>query len=339
MKLMTSIKQETDPRYVKFDYFQVKISDKKSINSTHAKVSMFDLTKWMDLIRPLYELDPIRVTMNYSGEQIRCDATSMVGVDTASPFARLHFTKLREKNVPAVGSLKDVKLENVTLREDEYIAEDITALFDPSNYVLMLQKNIYSLSRGAITEYINFFWNQGKDDKDKQFIQLIPILEKGNFTRGKQKNKFKKISFQTANKISTDSSASYSNPFSGTIGSLFDSMKPLKGLNIDITISTSRSKDDVLERSEVLNLLKEIENSQSLIKDANISYLEEKEGTGNDYVTSYMDLIKGKVQSKLLFDVPKKEKLDEDAVWTEMLAEYRSDGNNMQHYVNNNINW
>lgn len=339
MTLMESKKQETDARFVKFDYFLVKISDKKTTSSKKANINMFDLTKWMDLIRPQYESDLNNVLMNYSGEQIRCDGAGMFGTDTKYPFAQLHFTKLRDKNTPAVGSLKDIKLENVSLHEDEYIAEDITALFDPSNYVLMLQKNIYSLSRGAITEYINFFWNRGKADKDKQFVQLVPILEKGSFTRGKQKTKVKKVSFQTANKISSDSSVSFSNPFNGIIGSMFDSMKPLKGLNIEITISTSRRNDDILDRSEVLKLLKEIEDNQSLMQDANISYLENKSGTGNDYATSYMDLIKGKVQSKIVFDVPKKEKLDDSVVWTSMLAEYRKDGNNMQKEVNENIVW
>ncbi|MBU7473347.1 DUF6731 family protein [Lactiplantibacillus pentosus] len=323
---------------VKFDYFQVQISNRKSVKATKARTRMFDLTQWMDIIRPKYENEPASVTLNFFGEQIRCDHSGMVGVGTKKPLARLHFTKLREKNSPAVGSIHDVKLDPVNLKPDEYIAEDVTALFDPEDSVLMLQKNIYSLSRGVLEAYITELWNSDKEKKDFEYVHLVPIFQKNNFSKGKRANKIESIAFKTANRTSK---ASFVNPFKGQIGAMFDTMKPLDGVNIEVRITASRTHDSFLKQDGVVEMIDEIQERKNLFKKAEISFRDgtrinegATEATGGDNAElTYIDLMHGKVQSVLPFNIPKKRPLNQDAVWTSMMAEYREDGGNMVNEV------
>ncbi|AVK60546.1 hypothetical protein C5Z25_01620 [Lactobacillus sp. CBA3605] len=329
---------KTNLKNVKFDYFQVQVSATKSAKAKKAEVKMFDLTRWMDMIRPKYEKEPASVTLNFFGEQIRCDHSGMVGVSTRLPLARLHFTKLREKNSPAVGSIHDVKLDPVNLKPDEYIAEDVTALFDPADSVLMLQKNIYSLSRGVLEAYVSELWNAGKKKEDLEYVHLVPVFQKNNFSKGKRASKFESVAFKTANKVSK---ASFSNPFKGQVGAIFDTMKPLDGVDIEVKITASRKPDTFLKRSGVVEMIDEIQKSRDLFKKAEVSFRNgEKvntnsvEATGGDNAgLAYIDLMHGKVQSTLPFNIPKKQPLDQDAVWTSMLAEYREDGGNMVNVV------
>lgn len=321
--------EKEDAKYVKFDYFQVQVSKTKNKNAKKAETRYFDLTKWMDMIRPKFEKDPKEVTFNFYGEQIRCDRSEMVDINTSMPLARLHFTKLREKNSPAVGTINDVQLDPVKLGPDEFIAEDVTALFDPSDSVLMLQKNIYSLSRGALEAYINLLWNKDRNKENYEYIHLVPIFQKENFSKGKRGSVYTSVGFQTANKAS---GAAWVNPFHGQIGQVFDSTESLKGLNIDVKISASRKKNSGLDRSTVIKLIDQIEKQANLIGKAEVTFKDQNDNT------TYVDLMNGKVQSKLLFNVPKKMPLAADNVWTAMLAEYRPSGNNMVQTVKENMN-
>lgn len=320
--------KDTDKKNVNFDYFQVQVTKSKSLNAQKAETKPFDLTQWMDMVRPKYEQDPVSVSLNFYGEQVRCDHSGIDGVGTQTPLARLHFTKLREKNSPAIGNIHDVKLDPVSLKPDEYIAEDVTALFDPSNSVLMLQKNIYSLSRRVLEAYITQLWNADRADDDLQYIHLLPIFQKDNFSKGKRGSNFKSISFKTANKVGD---ANFSNPFKGVIGAMFDGMKPVSGVNIEVKISASTKKNHYLDDTGAVNVIKEIENDKNLFKKAGVSF------EGSSAGLSHIDLLDGKLQSTLPFNVPKKYPLDPNAVWTSMLAEYSPAGNNMAKVVNSNL--
>lgn len=319
---------DTDLKNVNLDFFQVQITKSKSINAKKAETKPFDLTKWMDMVRPKYENDPVSVSLNFYGEQVRCDYSGIYGVGTSMPLARLHFTKLREKNTPAIGSIHDVKLDPVNLKPDEYIAEDVTALFDPSNSVLMLQKNIYSLSRRVLEAYITQLWNEGNEDSNPQYIHLVPIFQKDNFRKGKRGKNFESISFKTANKTT---SATFSNPFKGAIGSIFDTLKPLSCMNIEIKISASKKKKEYLDNKGTIDIITEIERDKERFKKAGVSFESDNAGL------THIDLMDAKLHSVLPFNVPKKRPLNPNAVWTSMLGNYKPDGDNMVNIVNSNL--
>lgn len=321
---------EKDRVNVKFDYYQVSVSNTKSKKGKKKTSEPFDLTKWMDIVQSKYDDDPANVTMAYFGERIRCDSTTIINPDN-NPLAELHFTKLREKNSPAVGSIHLKDLKPVQLSGDEFIAEDVSCIFDPSNYVLMLQKNIYSLSRSSLVEYINYFWNIDREEDDYEYIELNPIFRKDSFKNGKKMANFKKLSFKTGNK--NNGQASFNNPFQGDIGKVFKAMQQLKGLNIEVTITASQAKNKQLDHKEVIKIINEIEDQQNLFKSASVS----GPISGTDKST-FIDLMNGKVQSILPFDVPKKHPLDANSVLTSMLAEYRPDGKNMKRVVESNMN-
>ncbi|WP_338047570.1 DUF6731 family protein, partial [Loigolactobacillus bifermentans] len=190
---------KTQPKNVNFDFFQVwKIgADKKEVP--------FDFDDWCENL-PASEIkgesNLDKRNIRYSGDIIRCD-----NIFTESPHKNpvtiLHFTKLRDSSRPAVATLSTPELTDVSLKANEYIAEDVSALFDSSNYCLMLQKNIFCLSVSSLADYVNYFWNIGKDEKDYELIQFRPILRKDAFKVGLNAKKINKPELFTISSPST----------------------------------------------------------------------------------------------------------------------------------------
>lgn len=234
-------------RKVNFSYYRL------IINTCEGDRKFFDLTQWME---KMASFSAERTKIQMFEDIIRYDFGEVNSIFKYE-YAILHFTKLRFGGVPAVGNILNPVLKDVVLSADEYIAEDVSGLFDIKNSVLMLQKNIYSLSLTALKEYINYFWNLEASENEKELIELLPIMECDSFGRGKKARAFKKITLKTANVPSLDCF----NFITGPIGEIVDKSKYLGGKNIEISISAGRKKDDKLNRQDVLSLINSIEEN------------------------------------------------------------------------------
>ena len=311
--------QEDDEvkRTIRFDYFETK----EIPFDKNGKSKNFNLIQWISTL-PTGNLDDRNIRI---GDVVRCDNASCEK-SNGNNFAYLHFTKLRETNAPAIAKLSDAKLNDLELDDDEFVAEDLSILFDELRYVAMIQKNRYSLSLKAIEDYINYFWSKA-GNKDT-YIKFLPILYKSQYKKVSHAKQISKIFFRTADLINNEGEGI--NPFTGKIGSLVGSMKQYEGYNISVQISVGKHTGKTLDVDKVKKLVTEIKDNDQDIAKANIKYIDE------DGLPEFTELIKGKISSFLVFSLPKKVSLHPDSVKTSMLAEYFTNTPNKRDYVQAN---
>lgn len=304
------ISEKVTKRDVKFHYYEVHI--------THAgKDAFFNLAQWANTLPDGNTNDGRNVVS--SGDTIRCDKTESVN-SGVNQFDWFHFTKLRDSNVPAVATLNDAELNDITLKPNEFIAEDVTMLFDETNYVAMIQKNIFSLSVGAIQNYINYFWNNDKSDNEEDFIELRPIYEKETFEKAKSGKGFTSLELNTADRLHDDGK------WNGALEGIFKSLGVLGGLHLQVKITVGRQRKKKLSQTEVLKALEQIEEYKN---DFNSASVKADIGGRNQLVS----LIESNMCSTLPFSLPARSALLPDAVQTAMQAEYFPNEKNKMHYI------
>lgn len=301
---------------VNFDFFQVW-------KNHDGQEEVFDFDDWCELINNDKKRMDDR-NIGYNGDIIRCNRI-YVANDDQNPVTILHFLRMRRGTTPAVANLNLPKLSDVNLDANEYIAEDASALFDSTNYVLMLQKNIFSLSVKALQQYVNYFWNEGKADKEKEEIEFRPILRKDSYKRSKKVNKINSFSFKTANVIEPHKSR-----FKTGIQNIIDSTKEYGGVSVEIKISTTRSKTSVLNSDEVHNSVDEIMNSRELFKKAVVV-------SGDNGHSEPIELLKEKLSCTREYTIPIKAFLDPEVVEQDMIREYSPNYNNYKRMVDDNL--
>lgn len=318
-------KRTTVPRRVKFYYYEVhKISKNKSD-------VLFNLSQWASCL-PKGGSSKER-NISSLGETIRCDNIKSEQLETNQygnfNIDIIHFTKLRSKNNPAVAAINSTDLYDVKLDSDEFIAEDVSMLFDDTNYVAMIQKNIYSLSVNAIQDYINYFWNKDKNKDEYEKIEFRPIFEKNMFNKARRAKEFKSLTLSTAD-VKDPNSFNFS--FTGELGDLIKSFKSFDCLNVSIKISVGRHRRFSLNKESVIDAIDQIQKNITKIKDASVKV------SDDDNHSQPIDLINNSFCSPLIFEIPLKTALLPNVVKKKMLAEYMPDpiGKDKMHYIQDN---
>lgn len=308
--------EESKRKKVNFDFYQVwKVHDDQE--------NVFDFDDWCELMNTTKKkLDDRNI--GYNGDIIRCNRIYVANKDK-NPVTMLHFLRMRRGTVPAVANLNLPKLSDVDLKADEYIAEDASALFDSTNYVLMLQKNIFSLSVKALQQYVNYFWNEGKSDDEKEEIEFRPILRKDSYKRSKKANKINSFSFKTANMVKP-----FQSIFKTGIQNIIDSAKGYDGISVEIKISTTRSKDSILDSKKVHDSVDEIVSNKNLFKKAVVV-------SGDSGHSEPIELLKEKLSCMREYVIPIKAFLDPEVVEQDMIEKYSPNNNNYKEIVDDNL--
>ena len=230
----------------------------------------FDFLSWMSLMNKL-EL-PQR-TKGYQGEDVRADK---LFIDENTEYGIVHISRLR--------------------------------LYDSSINVLMIQRNVHSLSPTGIADYISQFL-----EDDNSHIELRPVVYKDAFKKGSNKSIYRTINLKTSDIQKNTHILSLSNPISRAINEL----QAFQGYDIEITISTSKKKKSKLNKDVVIDTLDEFEsNTQGLSK----AIIRSKDS--EDSKVEVTDLLKGRIFSYLPFEMPKKMFLNPNSVQISMINEY-----------------
>ena len=308
--------EENKKKKVSFDFYQVwKISNNQE--------KVFDFDDWCELMEETKKkLDDRNI--GYNGDIIRCNNIYVSNAEK-NPITILHFLRMRRGTTPAVANLNLPKLQDVKLESDEYIAEDVSALFDSTNYVLMLQKNIFSLSVKAFQQYVNYFWNENRKDDEKEEIEFRPIIRKDSNKRIKKTNKINSISFKTANLVTP-----FRNRFKSRIQNIIDSTKGYDGVFVEVKVSTTRSKTSILDAKEVHNSVEEIVNNQELFKRAVVV-----SGDGNH--SELIELLDEKLSCVREYEIPIKAFLNPEKVEEDMIVKYSPNYENYKKIVDDNL--
>lgn len=242
---------------VKFLYFQLKVD--RVLDGERQRM-LFDLTEFAESIREL-KLD--ERSWEYNGDPIRLKTFRVDEND----LLLMQFERLTDNALPYIAKTSIEDERDVPLEDDEFIANDINALFDLSNSVLMLQRNIRALSQKAIMSYINYFWNRNRTEEEQEIIEFYPIVDSNIYDSAIKNNDFKKLTVKTANKYNAKKRLRdmVTNAVDGVLGNIIKASQPVNGLNLEVTFSTARSKNDVLDDDEVKKLLKRLETMRTTL--------------------------------------------------------------------------
>ena len=310
---------------VKFLYYQTRVEYRQNNNIVH---EMYDLTTWCsDAMSSLSISDK---NYEFGGDTIRLQNMHV----NHDGLLELRFTRLSEIQTSYVARKTSDIESDFELEENEYPAQDTMILFDPANCVAMVQKNIQGLSIRGIIEYINYFWNLEKIDKQK--IDFLPIVSKEIFQRVRRCNGVKKLTIKTANTFDKKNNVArkVSDSFNGVLEKIISDASPLKGLNVEVSfVAAPRNKEEILDVEEVDKIMQQIEENPHSFSKAQLSIL-------NEYnKIEPLNLLNALICDSYEFTLPPKQRLNPDSVLFEMRRLYLGDENTTarKHEINRTI--
>ncbi|GLF91068.1 hypothetical protein Saga11_23270 [Bacillus safensis] len=300
---------------VRFEYYQVVF--RKNYDDENVRDRLFDLLVWMDQAnRKSLE----GRTFDYRQEQARLETTYW---DPELDFYFLHFVRLRETNIPSTARAT-AQVEPLELEDDEFIGEEVSALYDEMNHVLMLQRNKYSLGPEGIEEYLNLIW-----DNEEDKIHLRPICPPNVFEMARRSTEYRKINFRFADLSNIDVDQTR-NRFRSPIGNVFSSFERYRGINAQVTITVGNTKNS-LDEETVNDTLTDIEDNAELFSRAEIA-----RRADDDTRVELIDLFAHKAHDFGTFRMERRETLNHEAIAEQMWKIYSAneDCRNRQRDIN-----
>jgi hypothetical protein len=296
-------------RKVKFEYFQVTITDE---NGTE---KLFDLSRWIDVVNQISLEKRIK---EYRGERARLEEAYY---DTDFDYYFLHFVRLRATNIPSIVKI-DANVEPFELEDDEYLGEEVSALFDEDKSILMLQRNKFSLGPSGIEEYINLLW-----PNENERINIKPIPIPNSFELARRTRIYRKINIRLAN-INQYYTESLIDRLKSPLKKVISSFGEYQGINAQITITVGNNKDSELNNEAISNTIDDIEENKDLFTKAEIAVKDH-----DDAPVEVIDLFDSKAHDFTTFRLESKATLNHYSVAEAMYYIYHPKQRNRQAVI------
>ncbi|MBO0962395.1 hypothetical protein J1P26_22085 [Neobacillus sp. MM2021_6] len=286
-------------KYVNFDYFHVTCRPKDSLPAV--RDVPFDLRAIFSILE---NKELVERTVQYKQEQARMEHFSFMA--HTQNLWDIYFTRLRDFNLPSKAK-KNSKSVPVNLDDDEYIGENVSAIYDQSCNIIMIQRNRYSLGPSAIEEYFNQFCDPNEE------INLRPIYVSDMQTRVKSADSVRKLRIKfsdvkNANEnVTGDSLKKWLN--------IFDDYDTIAG---EILLTVGRKRKATLG-GNLKGLVDEIYENQDLVSHAQAS-IKKTELADNEVI----DLFNDNAHDIATFQVPPRAVLNHEAVILEMEKLYNA---------------
>lgn len=287
-------------RKVKFEYYEVVSKYKDDPDSSRDRP--FDLRR---LIQKAYKMSLEARTFDYYGEQARLDR---LWYDDVKEYWFLNFARLRATNIPSKAS-ETKELEPIELEDDEYIGEDVTALYDEKLNILMLQRNRYSLGPSGIEEYFNLLWNN-----EEETIYLRPICLINPVEHAKKALYYRKLNVRFADLPINSVDDWEDNSFK----KLIKAFGTFDAVTAEVTISVGRTRDATLNRDTVHESIKEIYAHKDIISRAELAKKDDE-----DTSVEIIDLFDHKIHDYLYFTLELRQSLGCENVAYRMYEKYK----------------
>lgn len=200
-----------------------------------------------------------------------------------------HMSKLRDDGI-AITKQNIDDLVNLNLEADEYIAEDISCIFDVKNNVLFVQRNFHSLSPVGIKTYL--IEMKKKMDNETITLDFKPVPDKKIISKLKKVDNVRKLELS----FGYDSYKQFNLPlkkYLGVMGEIFDKFG--NGVNVSLVLSAGHKKGNPFKKENTTDAIQGISDDNSIFSKAIISGK-----TGSMPIEKY-DLINGKLQTKYSF--------------------------------------
>lgn len=258
-------------RNVRFEFYQI---NGKIVEDGEVKKGLYNIMPILNKISRLVKMTD-RDAVLY-GERVRLDRLEII--NEHPEIYGLHFTRLRNDK-PAYIELEDELLKELPLSPGEYIAEDISCLYDVELRLLMIQRNIHSLSVSGLEAYLDEF----KDDDVEISLQFVS--DKEIIDSALKNSKFRKLELRSASANEDTKMGLLKN----VISPFMDMFSGFGGTNFSIEISAGRTGED-LSVDQVKSILEAIRNDKSLFSSALVS----AKSSASVPIEKY-DLINGKL--------------------------------------------
>lgn len=195
------------------------------------------------------------------------------------------------------------------LDENEYIGEEVSALYDQKYNILMLQRNRNSLSPSGIEKYFSSVLGSG------DIIELVPIPFPDELKEIKQNQIFRKLSIGFSPTNIDDEILNNANK---SLVQIIKGSRSLGAIKVSVTLSLGNSKKEKsLKQDEILEL-KNLQNYDGFNK-IQVSKREDE-----DREIETVDLLLGKLNDSITMEVSRTNPVKYERVITEMQNLYNA---------------
>lgn len=195
------------------------------------------------------------------------------------------------------------------LDDDEYIGEEVSALYDQKYNVIMLQRNRNSLSPSGIEKYFSGVLDNGDQ------IELLPIPMPDELKTIKQNQIFRKLSIGFSPTNIDDEILDNTNK---SIIKIIKGSRELGALNVSVTLSLGNSKkDNTLNQKEIIEL-------GNLEKYDGFNKIQVNRREDEDTEIQTVDLISGKLNDVIVMEVSRINPIKYERLVVEMQTLYNN---------------
>lgn len=235
---------------IRIEYYQVV----KNTKDSKGKEELFSLEKLIAFAKTKKIEER---AYKYYDEEARLDR---IHYDADRNYWYLNFVRLRQTKIP-VKAKKTEEAQPIKLAFDEYIGEDLTAIYDCSNNILVLQRNRDSLSVPGIEEYLNNLYNN-----ETYAIFLRPIS--CNIQERIDKiNSVRKITMKFASDLHETKKGIVKSSFNELIN-YFSNFASKRAI---VSISLGRQRRGSLDLQKIIQTIDDIRNTEGVVDAAELS--------------------------------------------------------------------
>jgi hypothetical protein len=296
-------------RKIRFEYYRVVCRKKDTPGETD---KLFDLRLW---IRKAKKKSLEARTFDYRQERARLEDA---GFDEDFRHWYLHFARLRDSMLPSRAKSTS-KVEPFTLEDDEYLGEEVTALYDEDSYILMVQRNRYSLGHSGLEEYLNLLWD-GEDDLS---LYLRPIIATDSIDRAKKGDKYRRLTVRFADL----DSKKFVGEKETALKRLIQEMVGYGAVTGEVTFSIGHSREKSLSSETVADSIDDLVRNKGLVSKAEIAI------KNDDTAVETIDLFDEVAHDFDYFDIPRKSSLLHESVFYGMGNIYKKSRKRILGYL------
>lgn len=284
-------------KVVKFDYVRVYSC---VYDIENRKKKLHQPFKLEDLLNLGLNKDISERTATYYGEKVILQT-----IEHDQDIWKLQFVKQRAAELPGIIKESTNEFKKLDLDDDEYIGEEVSALYDEKTNVLMIQRNRNALGTIGIQK----FFNNTLKDKDN-VIELKPVPFTNNVKELKNMKLRKlEVSFADVKKDTDNENSSLINLIIGS--------KKMQSLNTKVSFSVGRGGSDKSLVAE------EIEEFINLTKDDGFNKIHLEYKPEEDAPLEIVELINGILVDDMKMEYSKENAIDYKRVIEAMTLIFR----------------
>ncbi|KAA8446514.1 DUF6731 family protein [Weissella paramesenteroides] len=284
---------------------------------------IFSLNELTDLVEKKLREKSERV-ITISNEQVYLN--KIENFEKYPDFTCLHVIRMRE-DAPSIATLTSEELEEISLEKGQFIAEDVSLLFDSVYSIIMIQINRNSVGPTKLAHYFTELWSKVDTSKDIETnIEFRVVLRPDTYASLRKKTDIKKLRVKAADMPKTKLPRTFKDMFSA---------EEIRDLEIDITFSVGPSKTKSIPENFSDKIINAVEQDSYGLKEVEVTAGVKRDSKIITEIETF-DLIDGKLIFQKEYDIgdKKSNRLDEAVVQNDMRELYNEHRQKIRNAIN-----